>query len=320
MVGFGKSPRLTGRVDGQYQLVRTGEVPRSQVRILPTLQTNDSMIHLLYNGRVELKFTEGVHRYFVKIDGKGISGAVPSATGIVKIIDKPLLINWAVKESLNHILKHVRPGRRYDEVEIKRIVGDAHRARFNTSEKATDIGSVAHDWIEQYIQMKMGGYTPFPIAPEAEVRNDEDLPMPFNAEARRAVMGFLEWESENEVEWIDTERKIYSVAHHYAGTLDADAMVNGKRTLVDFKTSKRIYPEYFLQVAGYAMAREEEDATINYDGAVIIRISKSFEEDELFEVQERDRHQLMKDMLVFKNCLSLYTWRREANKTLNLYT
>ena len=53
------------------------------------------------------------------------------------------------------------------------------------------------------------------------------------------------------------ERRIKSLRHRYAGTVDALATVDGKFGVLDIKTSTGFYPEYNLQTAAYMLALQE---------------------------------------------------------------
>jgi hypothetical protein len=50
------------------------------------------------------------------------------------------------------------------------------------------------------------------------------------------------------------EQKVCSLTHSYGGTYDAIARINGKRTLIDYKTSRTLQPKIGLQLAAYAGA------------------------------------------------------------------
>jgi hypothetical protein len=61
------------------------------------------------------------------------------------------------------------------------------------------------------------------------------------------------------------------------GCLDAIALVNGKVTLIDFKTSKRLYDSHIIQTACYRdMVHELTDYVI--EDVMVVRIDKTVEE------------------------------------------
>jgi len=57
---------------------------------------------------------------------------------------------------------------------------------------------------------------------------------------------------------IASEIVCYSDKHFYAGTIDFIGVIDGKVTLVDWKTSSKIYPSHLLQVAAYLQAESEK--------------------------------------------------------------
>ena len=44
---------------------------------------------------------------------------------------------------------------------------------------------------------------------------------------------------------------VFSEKYGYAGTIDYVCTIDGKTYIVDFKTSKQVWPEYELQVSAY---------------------------------------------------------------------
>jgi len=244
--------------------------------------------HKMYNGEVEMVYDPKKHGYTVG----GVK--LPSVTQITGIIDKPALIHWAVNQTADRIGELWQPERPYSEAQITAAIGDAKGARYRTSQRALNIGSQAHDWIEQYIKAKLFGFDP----PE-----NPDYPP-----VRNATDSFLEWESQHDVEYISSERKVFSREHMYSGTADIDFIVDEKRIAGDLKTSKGIYPEYKLQVAAYAAALAEEDGT-NYDGLMIVRVPKDGTEVELEYDEDIAGH-----FSVFLSCLAIWRWKNNWGK------
>lgn len=110
------------------------------------------------------------------------------------------------------------------------------------SKTAMDLGSEVHKKIERFVRAEIDidkGY--LPISKEAEI--------PFDA--------FLNWIMNNKIEWLESEKTVHSDTHSYAGTLDAVAIVNGEKCIIDFKTSAGFYPEYELQLEAYRYAWTE---------------------------------------------------------------
>jgi hypothetical protein len=54
-----------------------------------------------------------------------------------------------------------------------------------------------------------------------------------------------------------TEVSLASDQHRYRGTIDYVGFVNGQLSIVDWKTSDRVYPEMLLQLAAYGNLWDE---------------------------------------------------------------
>lgn len=65
------------------------------------------------------------------------------------------------------------------------------------------------------------------------------------------------------------EQQIISPALGFAGTIDRVGMIEGKKYLIDIKTSNGIYNSYWLQLAAYRAALLKE-ANVKVDGVAIL--------------------------------------------------
>lgn len=272
----------------------------------------------LYGGNVTLKFSPGNHRYYVDVPIDEIEHeSVPSATGIVGVLDKPALMYWAVNETVDFLEEELEPGRPYDEVELTQLLEASKKARFKTSGKATTIGSIVHDWMENYVNktIEEGGEEPS-VIPAGEAPFGNEIALPYNSQAVDSIQSFLDWTDAHDVEWIVSEKKIYSLEHSYAGTYDAEAYVDGKLSLIDFKTSKGIYADYLLQLACYVGAAEEERRAVagaedpeQFDQMIILRVPKTQEGFETKIVS--DRNEIEEHYNAFLSCLTAYKWKKK---------
>lgn len=150
--------------------------------------------------------------------------------------------------------------------------------------EALGVGGEAHKWIEEWIQQP-----------------DKDLPE--NEQVQNAVMSFLEWVKSHNIEFVESERLIYSMTHKYVGKLDAIIKVDGELKLIDFKTSKSIYEiETRLQTAGYQIAYEEEHPNTKIHSRIIINLEK---ETGNFNVKEYKAESFDSDKKAFLAALAL---------------
>jgi hypothetical protein len=155
---------------------------------------------------------------------------------------------------------------------------DAKGAHKEKLETAGDIGRAAHQCLEDSIK-------------HAVVESGKVVQtlvnVPFDAQAEHCAKVALTWMQTHKVRWTDTERKIYSREHNYAGTLDAIAYVSScedrtccpehfqdRLCLIDFKTSNALRTDYCLQLAAYQQAIVEELGT-PIKSRIILRLGKS---------------------------------------------
>jgi len=237
----------------------------------------------MYGGKVVMVYDPIQHLYAAN----GI--IVPSVTGIVGVIDKPALIPWAVNETVKYLKDRWLPDTNYTKEQISTILQDAKESRFRISQKALNIGSDAHDWIERHIK--------------AKILQIPEPDMPEYPPVLAAVTSFLEWESTQDIQYVASERRLFSRRFMYSGTVDILMRVKGELVVGDLKTSKAIYPEYFLQCAAYAHAITEEDAE-DVNKVAIIRIPK---DGKAVEVQSHE--DISRYFNVFLACLSIWRWK-----------
>lgn len=127
---------------------------------------------------------------------------------------------------------------------------------------------------------------------------------------RAGINAFLNWFVENDVQFLHAEKLVYSPTHGFAGLVDAVANVNGKRTLIDYKTSKGVYTEMRYQVAAYCLAFEEEYGK-SLDGAMILHFDK---ETGVCNSHPMSEDELTKDSSAFLACLALKKREKELAK------
>ena len=225
-----------------------------------------------------LEFLENKHWY--RVDGN----YVPSVTTILNVISKPALLPWAVKMGADWFkANHNDPELELDDL-IKGIKG-AYRKR---SQDALNIGEEVHAWCERAIKFKLG--------------QDMMPPLPTNPVVRESIENFRDWAKENDVQWLSAEEKVYNRKYNYAGTVDAVAEVNGEFGVIDFKTSKRLYDEYDLQVSAYGEAIEDIYGR-DCEASWLLRFDK---EDGSFESKQLLGEDHAENFMAFYGALSLY--------------
>ena len=219
------------------------------------------LISKLYNGKVEARFlgpTEDKpkrHIYLMNGDRKR------SVTTIQGIKDKSVaLVPWALEEAAKHLFETLEDGKKINEENIVKAVF-AHE---ETKGKAADLGSKIHEWIEGYINSKLG--------------KGKKPEMPEDGNVIKGITSFLEWEEQNKVKYLWSEKVLYSRKYDYMGMADFAAVINGERCLCDLKTGNGMYKEVRMQTAAYRFADEEETKK-KFDGRWAIRLAKETEKE-----------------------------------------
>lgn len=110
-------------------------------------------------------------------------------------------------------------------------------------------GTLAHDMAAHELMLSMG--TPLPPINLADYTGHE-----IDA-AENSFIKWLGWKKAHNIVPILVEACLVSEVYQYGGQIDCYAMIDGRPALIDNKTSKAIYPEHWIQVAGYAIILEE---------------------------------------------------------------
>lgn len=139
-----------------------------------------------------------------------------------------------------------------------------------------------------------------------------------NAEIIECIKMFKIFKYNTSLEYDSLEQRLWNDKYGYAGTCDyigkyttwEPYCVRGhcrkfKDSLIiaDWKTSKDIYPDYWLQLAAYAYAFWKLTG-VKLEGAAIAQFRNS-----RIRVQERTWDELMELFEVYKAVLTLYKWK-----------
>lgn len=123
----------------------------------------------------------------------------------------------------------------------------------DTLNKAARRGTAVHNALENYAKFGIEDIDP-------------DLRGYFDA--------FLNWWELRKPEPIATEHRLYHKIMRYAGTADLICLIDGKVTLVDYKTSSQVNTKMCaVQLEGYDRALESHD--IEIENRLILHLSKN---------------------------------------------
>lgn len=231
------------------------------------------------------------------IDGKKL----PSVTTILGILNKPALMPWAAKitaeavqqliydNGIHNLLEGTVTLSFEDDAEgrkgLENILLEAKKAHRTKKKEAADLGTLVHEAIQHWIESG-GTMQPAEIADER---------------VRMGLESFLAWGEQHDVEIVSFEQ-VVSDKLSYAGRYDLLAKVDGLLTLVDFKTSSGIWPEYWMQTAAYASCLQE-----NVQAVAVLRIDK-----ETGDIEYEERLDWFKHAEAFRLLAQFY----KLNKTL----
>lgn len=197
----------------------------------------------------------------------------PSVTTILDCLGKGEgITNWAVKCAMDYIRANRGMGLTLDQ-----LLNNAAINWRSVLNDAADIGSQVHGLIQEYIATE-----------KAELDNKR-------IEVQRAFAAFLKWQNEHGITWLKSEMQVVSHVWGYAGTLDAICLYEGRRYVIDFKSSGGFWDSYRLQIAAYRLAAEEGGEIT--EGTGILRLDKETglpEFKDYSERYERDRESFLK--------------------------
>lgn len=272
----------------------------------------------LYDGRVAILFDAREHAYF-RVDGHAPE-IVPSVTTVLGVLDKPALVRWAANEAADYFPRAwsaADPKPDGEEAVRQWLLETSQKARGASKDvqrTALNIGSVTHDLLERFLRAHIGETITArmklpaprvgalgPTGPNALTENEMDAVMSC-AEAAQA------WMASHEFKPIKTEAVLYSLLYGYCGTTDTVGLVDGVLTIADWKSSKRLYPEYAVQTAAYLEAYFEESGHAAMQ-RVVCRLGKT---DGKFEAVPYGPETQADDFQKFLHCLAL--WRAERTE------
>jgi len=127
-----------------------------------------------------------------------------------------------------------------------------------TLDAAADLGTLVHTWIEAEMRGK-----PTPT-----------IPTEHKDKAESAMLGFFEWRDAFKLESTGSEVSLVSEWHCFGGTIDYPCLLNGRRVILDLKTSKNVYPDHRIQLAAYGRLWAENNPTDPPTGYHLLRVGK----------------------------------------------
>lgn len=151
------------------------------------------------------------------------------------------------------------------------MLQEATKARYRSLEKAGQLGTRAHELIEMWC--KAGGALEYTEGGKTYLVDlDDEAP-----EVQSAMKAFWQFWDEHEFHLFATEQKLFDLCLGIAGTCDClvrPADDPDSLWLLDWKTSKGIYADKFLQVAAYGRMCERTPGIGWPSKAYLVRFDK----------------------------------------------
>jgi hypothetical protein len=216
-----------------------------------------------------------IHTY----DGKNLHGT----TSILKMWGDPgSLISWAANQAVDAIERGESPE-------------EARKAHLKIRDKAGDKGKEVHSLLEFALNLWIA---------QGEIVLGVDP----------IVNAVLEWMRSEGYTPIRTEVAVYNLDLWYGGIFDAVVEKEGKRYILDFKTSGSVQTKFFYQCAAYSLAIKDMKKEAEIAGAVIVHIPRgtSFNPEKNIYI----RHDIGQLEEAFKNILAVYKLDQEVNKLI----
>lgn len=211
-----------------------------------------------------VEYRDKSHRYWLHHAGERVPAV--SVTSVLKVLDKPALLQWAEDCGAAGAATLAAMGELVD-VPLSDVGGlvRLHKLGMDAKRDAgAQRGTITHRVSEHWVR-------------SGAVPNLDD----FAPEHRGFVQGMCAFLLKHRPEASSVERFVGSVEHTYAGRMDMRAVLaDGRDCIVDYKTNPkgRVYDEAHLQARAYADA-EVECGNAPPDGVVIVAVGEdgSFE-------------------------------------------
>jgi len=226
-----------------------------------------------------MSYSFNAARHIHQWDGKNLYGV----TSVLRLWGDPgSLVNWAANQAVDAIAR----GESKEE---------ARKAHLKIRDAAGDKGKQVHALLEEamnkWIEDKEVQLTVDPI-----------------------VNSVLEWLRSEGYTPLRSEFPVYNIDLWYAGIMDAVVEREGKRFILDFKTSGSLQTKNFYQCGAYSLAIKDMKKEAEIAGAIIVHIPKglSFKADDNVYI----RHDMAELEEAFKNILSVYKLDQEVTKLI----
>lgn len=206
------------------------------------------------------------------VDSNG--NKLPGVTTILGVIAKPQLIDWAWKLGK-------------EGVDYKKVRDDA-----------ASVGTICHFMCECYLKEQEADLSTFP-------KDQVEL-------AKNGFNKFADYWKTAGLKIVETEKQLAHPTLGFGGSLDCICEdKDGKMVILDLKTSKAIYSEYWAQVSAYSNLWNSDVFCVSGYGAIqrhiIVRIGKEKADD----IEVVEKNELNEYWKLFQGALMIYNAQKK---------
>lgn len=230
-------------------------------------------------------------------EGKPVVFRHPSVTTVLGVLGKgDALLTWAANQTADRFISLAsdQPGGQFDQSGIIRLAEMARETWRDKREEAATIGTHVHAILADSL---MGKEIAYP-----ELTQDPWM----IGSIKRAVGAGLQFFSEHSIQVVEVEKVRWSPRYGFVGTGDLIAFIDGKLSVLDFKTGKgATYPEYYAQTGAYQLAYEEEHPEAKIEERWVVRVGKT---GQLAHATRYPQHH-EGDKAAFLSTLDIWRWK-----------
>lgn len=266
-----------------------------------------------FDGRHVIEFNENSHRYKMGLAGGKLAqtvgvttfekGGYPTSMGLISwmkgvtaeaifaALTVPAAGGFMPREGFWPISEDTK----------KSLIQEAKIADREKSQEAADIGTICHGFAELHSL----GQIKAAQALLEQVKGVPQWPL-----IEMCVNKYLEWDAQNKGKLVTAEALVGSPTFGFCGKFDRLDNVAGKLILRDYKTSKAIFLDQYIQLGGYSIAIKEW-LGLDVQGLEVLRFGK---DDGTFEALLVDDP---KEIRIFQaqavRCLDTHNFRKLEN-------
>lgn len=253
---------------------------------------------MLSDSAMTSKYKFDAVKHIHTLNGKPLHGV----TSVLKYWGDPNpLLNWGVKTAVDHIETCYKAQGLIglDDGKFGVILDEARKAHNQKRDKAGDKGTEVHSWLETAIYDIMNGNS-------------------FDGERPKVVDDVLDWAESEGIKFLASEMNVWSEKYWFGGIADGVIEKDGKKYILDFKTSGTVQTKYFYQMGAYSLAVKEMKKEAEVSGVVIVHIPRgvSFNPEKnvywRYDVEALERG--------FVNILETYKLDQDLQKLTNNYS